>query len=431
MSESSANPIPPAKEEETAPASTIEEAVAQAKRAFALRKFEQAVDHYATALEIMTKEKGDNAPEAADLYFSYGKALFENAVSQNAVLGKEEAEDSLIKDGSGEAGPSKGEGAPFLSFSGDGDEEDASGEPEEDAPVDLFAQAAKAHEEEEEEEKGGEEAAVDDGEPEDDFNAAWEVLDLARTLYSKQQDDDFVKLKLADTYIALGDVSLETENFDQAITDYTSSVTLKSQLLPFSSRQVAEAHYKLSIVLDLKSGKLDQTIEHAEKALQSVEARLAELRSALSGQAGTSTADDLTDPKGKGKAKASSAPLSKEELPQNMTKAQIESEIKELGELREDLALKVEELEASPSGETGGLSAPEIVAKSLDKELNAPASGSNAQSSGQVNDLTSTVVRKKKKATEGGDVTMSDGTNGAGKRKAEDEASSDAKKTKV
>ena len=51
-----------------------------------------------------TKEKGDNAPEAADLYFSYGKALFENGVSQNAVLGKEEAEDSLIKDGNGEAG---------------------------------------------------------------------------------------------------------------------------------------------------------------------------------------------------------------------------------------------------------------------------------------------------------------------------------------
>ena len=131
------------------------------------------------------------------------------------------------------------------------------------------------------------------------------------------------------------------ENFDQAIIDYTSGVTLKSQLLPFSSRQVAEAHYKLSIVLDLKSGKLDQTIEHAEKALQSVEARLTELREALSGQADTSTTGDAADPKGKGKAKASSAPLSKEELPQNMTKAQIEAEIKELGELREDLALKV------------------------------------------------------------------------------------------
>ena len=48
-------------------------------------------------------------------------------------------------------------------------------------------------------------------EPEDDFNAAWEVLEVARAIYEKQQDEsDEVKLKLADVYIALGDVSLET-----------------------------------------------------------------------------------------------------------------------------------------------------------------------------------------------------------------------------
>lgn len=59
--------------------------------------------------------------------------------------------------------------------------------------------------EEEDDEEG------DDGEPEDDFNAAWEVLDLARALYEKRQDeDDEIKLKLADTFISLGDVSLET-----------------------------------------------------------------------------------------------------------------------------------------------------------------------------------------------------------------------------
>ena len=51
----------------------------------------------------------------------------------------------------------------------------------------------------------------EDVEPEDDFNAAWEVLDLARAIYEKQSDgDDLVKLKLADTYMTLGDVSLET-----------------------------------------------------------------------------------------------------------------------------------------------------------------------------------------------------------------------------
>lgn len=62
-----------------------------------------------------------------------------------------------------------------------------------------------------EEEKAA--AAEEEDEPEDDFNAAWEVLDLARAIYDKQvqqEEDDEVRLKLADTYIALGDVSLET-----------------------------------------------------------------------------------------------------------------------------------------------------------------------------------------------------------------------------
>lgn len=82
---------------------------------------------------------------------------------------------------------------------------------EEDGPVDLLGQAAQA---------GGDEGAEGDdddegeeAEPEDDFNAAWEVLDLARAIYEKQKEeegDEEVMLKLADTYITLGDVSLET-----------------------------------------------------------------------------------------------------------------------------------------------------------------------------------------------------------------------------
>jgi len=81
--------------------------------------------------------------------------------------------------------------------------------------VDLFGKAADPDEEEEEEE-GRQEEEEEDGEPEDDFNAAWEVLDLARAIYDKQateEGDEEIKLKLADTYIALGDVSLETGTF--------------------------------------------------------------------------------------------------------------------------------------------------------------------------------------------------------------------------
>lgn len=79
--------------------------------------------------------------------------------------------------------------------------------------MDLFANAENANAEEE---KATVQAEEEEAEPEDDFNAAWEVLDLARAIYDRElqrEEDDEVKLKLADTYIALGDVSLETGMF--------------------------------------------------------------------------------------------------------------------------------------------------------------------------------------------------------------------------
>lgn len=42
-----------------------------------------------------TKKYGDDAPETADLYFSYGRALLENAITQSGVLGKEQPEAPL------------------------------------------------------------------------------------------------------------------------------------------------------------------------------------------------------------------------------------------------------------------------------------------------------------------------------------------------
>lgn len=102
-----------------------------------------------------------------------------------------------------------GGSGPILSFSGDAEEVEDSVEMGEDVAVDLFADAVKKVAAEDAEADADEEA--DDAEPEDDFNAAWEVLDLARAIYDKQkEEDEEVKLKLADTYITLGDISLET-----------------------------------------------------------------------------------------------------------------------------------------------------------------------------------------------------------------------------
>jgi HAT1-interacting factor 1 len=83
----------------------------------------------------------------------------------------------------------------------------------EEQTVDLFAEATNMLAEDQGNDENADSGDDEDGdgEPEDDFNAAWEVLEVARSLYEAQTDPDGeAKLKLADTYIALGDVSLET-----------------------------------------------------------------------------------------------------------------------------------------------------------------------------------------------------------------------------
>ncbi|KJA28175.1 hypothetical protein HYPSUDRAFT_806692 [Hypholoma sublateritium FD-334 SS-4] len=364
----------------TAPATevTVQSCVEQAKRAFALRKYEQAIDHYATALELATAQSGEDAPTTADLYFAYGKALLENAIVQSGVLGKEQPEEARE-----EQGQRAGATGPILSFTGDMEE-----------PVDLFAAAAAAAEDDEDEDGEGE-GNDEDGEPEDDFNAAWEVLDLARAIYQKQSaDDEEVALKLADTYIALGDVSMETEKFEQAIQDFEAGLEHKLALLPTSSRQIAEAHYKLSMVLDLTSGRLSDAITHAEKALQSVESRLAELADGLAGK--LPPLPEATE-SAKGKGKATGGRLVRDDHVQNMSKAQIESEIKELSGLKDDLALKVEELKTSPNDVLQG-SAPAMAAQALDQVLNSAGGSSSSAAPVVINDLTSIVKKKKKVA---------------------------------
>lgn len=92
-------------------------------------------------------------------------------------------------------------------------------------------------------------------------------------------------------------------------------------------------------MLDLTSGRLGDSITHAERALDSVEARLAELRAALSGQGLVKPESSKADAKGKGKAIGPT--LLGDDAIAHMSKSQMEAEQKELQGLREDLALKV------------------------------------------------------------------------------------------
>ncbi|KAG8857929.1 hypothetical protein FRB91_010625 [Serendipita sp. 411] len=410
----------------------LETLIGKAKRAFALKQYEQAATTYATALENYAKEC---TPATVDIYYLYGCALLENAIASNNVLGnKQEGEEEPEEPEPKVEDDAKGR----FFFGADG----TTGE--DDPEVDLFAQA-KAAEQEEEQEK---EEQGDVEEPEDDFEASWDILDLARTTYETMQGDES-QLKLAATYMALGDISLETEKFDQAILDYKSALDIKEKLLPHTNRQIAEAHFRLSLAFDMTSGKLENQIEHVEKALESLKERLTILKELLPKAAESKpTEDAVSDPKGKGKATAvQENPLGwtpKIESLDNMIKSEIEAEIKDVSSLSEELEAKLEDIRATLADGAGGTTM-DRVSRELDQELNAGGFGPSVAIDQPVNDLTAMVKKKKPKATLASGfnplvpdaavknplVPDSDTLPSLGKRKAEEDQGRDDKKQKV
>merc|ERR1712098_631877 len=99
---------------------------------------------------------------------------------------------------------------------------------------------------------------------------AWEMLELAKVVYSKAaetSEGDYKAgyvAKLCESLMCLGEVSLENENYSQAIADFTECLNLRSVNLPPDSRSIAETHYQLGV-----AHALDDKYEESEPCLHS------------------------------------------------------------------------------------------------------------------------------------------------------------------
>ncbi|KAF8422717.1 hypothetical protein EV426DRAFT_605188 [Tirmania nivea] len=278
----------------TPPPDPLTALTAQAQKAYSLKNYPEAVSLFAQACETQARLHGsEDDPRNAHLLYLYGKALYQVAISKSDILGT--AADAGRKQISAEAAV----GAKALSkdldvakkgkvihFQGDENWDDTDAEDDGD------------------EQAGAEGDTDNDGggsgdDDEDDMAAAWEVLDLARVLFHKALDAAWTPstpvtaltaalpppseaaeqqnepsaaaagpdpkapltpaqrtsllTQLSDVYDLLGEISLESENFPQSITDLRSSLTLKLALFPTHHKLVSEAHYKLSLALEFAS----------------------------------------------------------------------------------------------------------------------------------------------------------------------------------
>lgn len=264
-------------------------------KAYYMADYETSTEALGQVNEEYSNETGAENPL---LLFYYGRSLYRVAVNNSDVLGAEkaaaaEAERKKAEDEEAEEKSLKGKKKGFFQFSGS-----YSGEEVQEGENERRSETAEAEEKEEgegeeeggegegegaEEEEGaeGKEGEEEEEEEQSDFEIAWEVLDLSRALFIKQLAEDKseeekrqLNLRLADVYDLLGEVSLESENFNQAVQDLQSALELKSQLYNSTSTVISEAHFKLSLAYELDSdtpNHLDNAIGELEKTIKCVE----------------------------------------------------------------------------------------------------------------------------------------------------------------
>merc|ERR1719228_2346307 len=178
----------------------------------------EAVEDLSEVCAIFAKTHGEDSVECAEPFLLYGKALLEMSKIESIVLDNA-----------------------FEGFNFDGEDEKPDFSQIEN-PEDLGKDEVEFEDDSDEEEEH-EDEDKSDGEDVGHLELAWEVLELARNISGKHGKTDIE----AEAFHYLGEVSLEDNNYPQAVEDLTKSLTIKTKVAPAGSRSLAETHYQLGV----------------------------------------------------------------------------------------------------------------------------------------------------------------------------------------
>ncbi|XP_064605060.1 nuclear autoantigenic sperm protein-like isoform X2 [Liolophura sinensis] len=227
--------------------------LAQGKRNLVCGEIPTAVNELQEACGLLAATFGETAKECGECYFYYGQALLELARMETGVLGNalqgEEKEDG---------------------------EED--GEEEEEGTADEEEGEATAEEGEADPGEGTSSGKTGEEDPDDISNLqlSWEMLELAKVIYLKQEDKE-MKLKAAQAYLKLGEVSIETEQYEQAISDIGECFKIQKELLEQDDRLLAETQYQLGLALSFNKN-FEEAIDSFRGAVKAIEERIGNLQ---------------------------------------------------------------------------------------------------------------------------------------------------------
>uniref|UniRef100_A0ABI8A0N4 Nuclear autoantigenic sperm protein n=1 Tax=Felis catus TaxID=9685 RepID=A0ABI8A0N4_FELCA len=300
-----------------------------------------AVNAFQEAASLLGKKYGETANECGEAFFFYGKSLLELARMENGVLGNA-LEGVHVEEEEGEKTEDESlvENNDNIDETEGSEEEDKENDKAEEIPNESILEN-KSLQESEEEEIGN-------------LELAWDMLDLAKIIFKRQETKE-AQLYAAQAHLKLGEVSVESENYVQAVEEFQACLNLQEQYLEAHDRLLAETHYQLGLAYGYNS-QYDEAVAQFSKSIEVIEKRMAVLSEQMKEADGSSS--------------------------------EYEKEIEELKELLPEIREKIED--AKESQRSGNVA--ELALKATLVASRKPTDG--ASSSNCVTDI-SHLVRKK------------------------------------
>ncbi|XP_044882935.1 nuclear autoantigenic sperm protein isoform X2 [Mauremys mutica] len=137
-------------------------------------------------------------------------------------------------------------------------------------------------------------STVEDKESEEDevgnLELAWDMLELAKVIYKRQETKE-AQLHAAQAHLKLGEVSVESENYAQAIEEFQACLALQQKYLDAHDRLLAESHYQLALAYHYNS-QFDEAILQFSKSVEVIDKRMVMLTERIKKAEGGSTEDE-------------------------------------------------------------------------------------------------------------------------------------------
>lgn len=236
------------------PLQEAEAALALGKRNLLVFDIPLAISSLAEACELFIKVYDENSVECTEAYYFYGKALLEMARLDDKVLG------NGLDTASDENSVEPEDGSQKNNFEEDG--------------ANSIDDATETNDESEDE------GVENDEEEPSNLELAWEMLELAKVVCTKSLEtskDSAISHRLCEIYMLLGEISLENENYLQAVEDLSSCLGRRIETTSEDSRHLAETYYQLGVAQSFDM-KWDEAVINLETAIKVLEKRTVKLK---------------------------------------------------------------------------------------------------------------------------------------------------------